>query len=222
MLAACTAPKVDISPEGQLEIFGPNSQIIPNSLPDDWVLEGVEQGFLFSSLLRIGKLDDAPTLQIASSNKDFALVRRTNATLLASPFLSWSWKVTAPATREHPIRLIVGFSGGTGERRQNKTAFFEFDTGIPPYDRSIALVWGGPDDAPGLIDTNKASPRFIVRSGHTAANRWITENIDLSQLYRRIWPNDDLVNTRVQFVGVASGIRPVPAIAEFSDLALFR
>jgi len=223
LLTACAAPKADISPEGHLEIFGPTARIAPNTLPADWVLEGLGEAALFSSVLRLGSLDDAPTLQIASTEKGFALVRRINATLLASPFLGWSWKVSAPVDKDNPVRLIVGFEGGnSGSNAGKRESLFNFRAVIPEHDRSMALVWGGTNDVKGLIDASNATPRYFVRSGSDAANRWITENIDLSRLYRRLWPNDNLVNVRIQFVGFASGVRPVPAIAEFSDLAIYR
>ena len=223
VLGACAAPQADISPEGQLEIFSQNNTFVSGYLPEDWVLEGVTSQTLFSTLLEIGKLDTAPTLKIRASDQAFALVRRTNASLLASPFFAWSWRVTTPLGKRHPVRLVIGFNGGTPYgRRQRIEDFINFETGIPKHDRTVTLVWGTPEDIPGSIDVAGAAPQFIVRAGNKSAETWMTENIDLSQIYARLWPNDDMIYARIRFIGVVSGGHPVKGMAEFSDLLLYR
>ncbi len=223
LLGACSAPQADISPEGQLEIFGPNNTFVSGYLPEDWLLEGVTEQTLFTTLLQIGKLDNALTLKIMSADQAFALARRTNASLLASPFFAWSWRVTAPLGNRHPVRLIIGFNGGTlNGRREGIADLFEFDANIPEHDRTVTLVWGSPEDIPGSIDASRAAPQIVVRAGNKSAETWMTENIDLSQIYKRLWPSDDMVHVRIRFIGVVSERDPVRGMAEFSDLLLFR
>ena len=222
-LIGCSAPQVDISPEGQLEIFGPNSTLVSGNLGEDWFLEGVTRLRLLSTLLKIGNLDTAPTLQITASDQAFALIRRTNASLLASPFFAWSWRVTKPSGERHPVRLIIGFNGGTADsRRVGVGDLINFSKGIPKYDRAVSLAWGTSEDAPGSIDDTRIAPQLLVRAGDKSARTWMTENIDLSQVYKVLWPNDDMVYVRIRFIGIVSRRFSGKAIAEFSDLELYR
>lgn len=222
-MGACSAPQADISPEGKLEIFGPSNTFVSGNLPEDWVLEGVTRQTLFSTLLKIGKLDTSPTLKITVSDLAFTLVRRTNASLLASPFFAWSWRVTAPLGIRHPVRLVIGFNGGSlGGYRQEIDSLINFETGIPEHDRAVTLVWSTYEDIPGSIDSSHPAPQLIVRAGNKSMETWMTENIDLSQVYRRLWPNDDMVNVNIRFIGIASVPQPVRGTAEFSDLMLYR
>ena len=125
--------------------------------------------------------------------------------------------------KRHPVRLVIGFNGGTpGGRRQGIGDLINFRTGVPEHDRTVTLVWGTPEDIPGSIDVTGAAPQFVVRAGNKSAEPWMTENIDLSQIYARLWPNDDMIYARIRFIGVVSGGHPVRGMAEFSDLSLYR
>ena len=90
----CSLSEADISPEGQLEIFGPSNSFSAENFPDDWVLEGIEYEELSSYALITKNYGGTLVLRLMSFDKSFIILRRTKASLLASPFLGWSWNVS--------------------------------------------------------------------------------------------------------------------------------
>ena len=93
---------------------------------------------------------------------------------------------------------------------------------MPPYDRKIGIVWGKMSDIKGNIKINNEIPYYIAGSGVTKKNDWLIENIDLSKLYRQIWPKDKVVRARIMFVGFTSASSNSSATAEFGDMVLYR
>ena len=83
-------------------------------------------------------------------------------------------------------------------------------------------MWGKISDIKGDIRINNKMPYYIAGSGITKKNDWLIENIDLSKLYRQIWPEDNVVQTRIMFVGFASTASASSATAEFGDMVLYR
>ena len=77
-------------------------------------------------------------------------------------------------------------------------------------------------DTKGNVKMTHKIPYYIARAGSNYSNTWLNENIDLSRLYRRIWPKDNLVRTRIMFVGFTSASSSSPMTAEFGDVVLYR
>jgi len=193
------------------------------NIPTDWVLEGINYKQFSSQHLSIDNADGLSTIRLISSGNNFVFLRRTKASLLASPFLGWSWNVSPPLGQIAAIRLIIGFNGGNPEGRGwGSSPLVNLGTNIPLYDRVITVVWGKNSDSRGTIEKKSKLPRYIIRAGTKDTGNWLNENIDLSNLYRVLWPDDNAVQANIIFVGLASGSAAVPTIAKFRNLMLYR
>lgn len=220
VLSGCTVPRAEISPEGQLEVFGPSNSFPVSGIPEDWVLEGISVPQL-SKVMSIETVDTSPAISLTASENRFVLIRRTNASLLASPFLGWSWSSPGGQQRR-PVRLLVGFHGGDPKSRSwGGEPLVYLGTNIPPHDRAIAVVWGGDSDVRGTFDQNLKTPHYIMRTASPKDGQWSNENIDIGRLYRQAWPGDDHVRVKIMFVGFAAAAGR-PSLIKFSDLVLYR
>ena len=206
-----------------MEIFGPSHGFTKGKIPNDWVLEGSSYEKVYTRNLMINDRGGTPTMRLTPTKKSFVLLRRTKASLLASPYLGWSWNIYNPSGQNFPISIIVGFYGGDPTSRSwGSRPLVYLGTKVPPYDRTIAIVWGTNSDSKGNIKIRNNKPFYIAGIGASKNNNWLNENIDLSKLYRRIWPTDDVVKARIMFVGFASASSSSSAIAEFGDVVLYR
>ena len=223
IISSCSLSVANVSPEGDLEIFGPSHGFTGDNVPNDWVLEGSDKNKVSTKTLIINDTGSTPILRLNSSNKNFVLLRRTSANLLASPYLGWSWRIHNPSGQNLPISIVIGFYGGDPTSRSwGSKPLVYLGTKVPPYDRIIAIVWGKHSDTKGIIKIKNKMPHYIAGSGINKKNVWLIENIDLSKLYRQIWPKDDVVRTRIMFVGFTSASSDVSATADFGDMVLYR
>ena len=91
----------------------------------------------------------------------------------------------------------------------------------------MRLTWGesalqrGTFTVPPPGSANEA-PRYTVRGGRENAGAWWLETVDLSDLYRQIWPQDDSARAQVVFIGITASARRAPAPAYVSDITLSR
>lgn len=223
MLAACEIAHVAVSPEGYLEIFGPLAGFENGHPPSSWVSRGLDGPGGLAAVVRSVESAEAPALLAESGDRPYLFVRRTRARLLATPFMSWSWKVEPHGGDIHPVRLIVGFYGGdpkSGSRGSQPFAFI--GDPIPAFDRALELVWTADAGHLGAFPINDRSSRYAVRGGAGSTGIWWQENVDLEAVYRGLWPKDELVRVEITFVGIAVGAAPEVARARFADLALSR
>ena len=63
---------------------------------------------------------------------------------------------------------------------------------------------------------------YVARGGRENAGTWWLETVDLSQIYSRAWPDDDIGKTRVTFIGLAAAGGPTPGAAYISGVKLSR
>ena len=225
-LASCTVPRVSVDPSGRMEILGPEPGFSPASPPPGWVDEGDADG-------RIDVVSQAgvPALRVWPGEGAFVYARRTDAVLLAAPYLSWAWNMDAHKTGPHPIRLVVGFHGGDPKSRSwGSQPLAWLGSALPPHDRVLMLVWGESALArgelsrpvgPASTDAANPAPRFTVRGGRENAGQWWVETADLADLYARAWPGDDHRRVRIVFIGIAS-TEKAKAGAHFSGIVLSR
>ena len=222
-LCSCAAPRAEVNPEGTLEVLSAASLGPTTRLPADWILEdengnnaNIRDSF---QLARNGR---SAALTLRTGRDRYMLVRRTKASLLASPYIGWAWRMKADEARENDIRLVVGFSGGNPQSR-GSAPFSNLGTQIPPFDRAIAIVWGRSALERGnLVTTSGAIPEYIARGGTEHENAWWSDNIDLAQIYRSAWPGDSLERVEIMFVGFAVAEGPAGAEASFGDIVLYR
>jgi hypothetical protein len=227
ILSGCAIKQANVAPEGLLSVLGPFPGFSPENLPDDWTIE--KNGSWDVKQLRVVTKNGMPSLKITNGEDSFIVVRRTKAMMLATPFLSWSWFIEPPSTSGyHPVRMVIGFYGGDPASRSGGNQPFRWlGSSLPAHDRAMSLTWGesalqrGTLTAPPAGSAN-AAPRYTVRGGRENAGSWWLETVDLSDLYRQIWPQDDSARAQVVFIGIAASARRAPAPAHVSSITLSR
>ncbi len=221
-LGGCVVPQAEVGPEGTLEVFGPTALADGPILPDDWVLES--EGVRASGRnIAVSGGDGSATLTLTTGPSRFVLARRVKASLLASPYIGWSWRMAPAAGREADIRLLVGFHAGNPESRSwGSEPFAHLGTNLPPFDRAIAIVWGNSALERGSLSTAAAIPEYTARGGAEHTDQWWSDNLDLADLYRKAWPNDRIERVRIMFVGFAVSENTTAVQANFGDIVLYR
>lgn len=208
-VTACAVPRVSVDPSGRMEILGPGPGFRAGSPPPGWVTEG-RPGRRIAAVTQGG----VPALRVRPADAPFVFARRTDAVLLAAPYLSWAWAMDPQHAGPHPVRLIVGFHGGDPKSASwGSQPLVWLGRALPPHDRVLMLVWGdsalgrgdlAPQAGTGSPPKPARAPRYVVRGGRENAGRWWVETADLADLYARAWPRDDHRRVRIVFVGIAS------------------
>jgi len=230
LAVACAGPQGARSPHarppsGNMDVLGPIPALEPSPLPADWVTEGgVGRG-----QLAVVERDGIPALMVVNGGANFVAAKPTRASLLATPYLSWSWSMEPPASGTHPVRLVVGFRGGN---RHNPAppAWPPASTGrgLPAHDRAIVITWGesalqrGAIVKPDAAKVPQPPSRYIARGGRENAGAWWLETVDLSDIYRRSWPEDDASSAEITFIGVAASAGASASPAYLSGIRLSR
>ena len=219
-----TDGRASVDPDGRLSVLGPDPGFSVSSLPDDWVIAGnVELARRSTTLVRH---QGVPALRVDNGKAAFVVARRTSVNLLASPFLSWSWHVEPHGGNTHPVELVVGFHGGDPESRSwDAQPFAWLGRDLPPSDRVISLVWGESALRRGAIDPPSEAgrdARYTQRGGIENTRTWWLETVDISEIYARIWPADDLVAARVMFVGISAAGTGAEGAAFISGILISR
>ena len=203
------------APEGQLAVMGPDPSFSLDAPPKDWIISTTSpnpsgQG---RATLRTVSHQGVPAVELSSTDTMSVAVRRVDAMLLATPYLSWSWHLSDHGQGIHPVRIVVGFVGGIGE----DAARDPLGGDLPAHDRAIALVWGDTLLRRGSLslppaDRPTQAPLYTVRGGRENTRRWWLETVDLSQIYAEAWPGDDFKKVRIGFIGLAAAPRK-PAVS---------
>lgn len=227
ILPGCTVKQASVAPEGLLSVLGPFPGFSPLDLPIDWIIEKSDS--LDVGQLRVVTKDGIPSLRITNSEDSFIIVRHTNAMMLATPFLSWSWLIEPPSTSgHHPVRMVIGFYGGASKGQRVSSQPFRWPgSSLPTHDRIISLTWGESALQRGTIvmppkDSTNPVPRYTVRGGRENTGSWWVETVDLSDLYRKIWPEDNRAIVQVVFIGISAVAGHVPAPVHMSGIILSR
>ena len=234
-LGACATQTVVSGPDGQINILRPDTTFSVDDLADDWVTQGKVEG----SSIRLSSKENVPALRVINSNNRFVLARRIKASLLATPYMNWAWYMEPPGTGNHPVQLIVGFSGGETEASKaendslfsfNNTLGFNkmFGRGLPEYRKLMTVNWSesalqrGELFYPISRDKQRKSLRYTMRGGRENSKQWLIETVDLSLLYQKAWPEDEMQSVEIAFIGFAGYGSNDKATAYFSGLRLSR
>lgn len=221
ILVGCTVPRADISPEGYLEVFGPSTTFKKINLPPVWFVDGMEKADFISNEFNVETIGGSPALNLSASRQSYIFAKRTKASLLATPFLSWSWNVPSFRGEIYPIRLLIGFYGGDPKSGSWGSQPLVYTGKIAPaYDRAISIIWHRNALLRGTIDRSSKLPKYIARGGIENTDKWHTENVDLAALYKRIWPNDEHHKIQIMFAGFATTPTNSPSSAAFADFVL--
>lgn len=205
---ACAAPVKPQrpAPEGQLAVMGPAPTFSLDAPPQDWIISTDNADG--RDALGTVTLQGVPAVELKSTGATTVAVRRVDAMLLATPYLSWSWHLSDHGTGIHPVRIVVGFQGGRPEGGDTDP----LGGGLPAHDRALALVWGDTLLRRGSISLPPAerptqAPLYTVRGGRENTRRWWLETVDLADLYAQAWPDDVRKQARITFIGIAAAPR---------------
>jgi hypothetical protein len=222
LLAGCAGEPAAVSSWGTLDVMGPEQGFSVAPLPVDWAALG---GRIEDHLAVVDR-DGVPALKVSSGDETFAVVRRTEAVLLATPYLSWAWSVEPHGAPVHPVRLVVGFRGGAGKRATVAGGAPPWrSAGLPPYDRALAIGWGRSALGRGSMtepDVVGVAPLYTARGGRENSGHWWLETVDLAALYAKAWPADDPALARVAFIGFSAVGGESASAAYFSGIRLSR
>jgi hypothetical protein len=224
-LSACAPPKAITGPNGALNILSLPAGFDVDDLADGWFLAG-DAG---TEQISTNKADPLHELKVTSSNEGFALTRKTDAILLATPYLNWRWNPVPGDWNYHPVRILIGFNGGSAKPSKAKGLAKLFpNLDLPPHDRGLSIIWGPSALMRGtLIHMKNVRPErqeayYTVRGGRENAGKWWAETIDLSHLYAKAWPRDDISKAKIVFLGIGAAKSAKPHTAFIGDIRLSR
>ncbi len=225
MLDGCTSPSATVQPGSVLNVLGPDPRFSTDALPSDWVVIGAAG----PNQLSVARSGGVPSLRIASGAEDLFVVRRTEALMLATPYLSWAWNMAPYENSFHPIHLVVGFRDGrstpsTWQRLSSLTAKGK----LPIHDRALRIAWAGSALRRGVlsrlaVDGDETEiVRYTVRGGRENTGSWWLETVDLSRIYADAWPGNGFEHVRIAFIGIAAAGGPFTSSALVSGIRLSR
>lgn len=222
-LAACAVPNARVGLDGVLVVLQPRPDFSVRRLPDDWVTVGATP-------------DPAPSvaadgidtyLTVHAGTKTFAMMRRVEARLLATPYLGWRWNMAGGTDAGHAVRLTIGLlDAGTPPQRFSGLRLF--GPKVPQFSRTITVTWGGSALMRGHVQAQPATrgkrpvARYTARGGRENQNRWWDETLDLSSIHARAWPGLDMRATRIVFIGISAMPTARPAVARLAGLRVSR
>lgn len=148
-----------------------------------------------------GDVDQKIALGVSPSHGPAEIGRRTNVAILGSPYLSYSWQLTDGA-QPGDVSLVLGFRNqDVGDWNEG-----DFGAGLPNVDQVLRIPIGGPlPDAPGTGAQKNVAGRPLGDMTNPAAPQgWQTDYLDLATLHRRYWPDIDLLNVKLVWIGIAT------------------
>ena len=160
----------------------------------------------------LAKKDGVAALKIATDDSASMLVRFVDFDLAKYRFLSWRWLVEKPIQSpidertdkgdDHPARLFIAFSNAAGERR------------------ALEIIWGNRLLGRGDVKFRGSFPHYVANGGNDNVGRWHDEQIDLSKLFKRFWPDDRLGRVTDIAVFCDSDETDTSSVSYFADIRL--
>jgi len=124
--------------------------------------------------------DGVPALRFETRSTASMLFRHVDLDLADYQFLIWRWYIEEPIdsplderTREgddHPARLFLVFRTATGQ------------------DRRMEIIWGNKLKA-GDYKYIGGFPHYVADGSNENIRQWRSEEVDLREVYRHIWPD---------------------------------
>lgn len=221
----CEVRHATVDPSGRLNILGSGSDLSDPRTSAEWSIAGAtgDDGPTFVPTTTAG----VGSVRVTSGRKTAILFRRTDAILAVAPYLSWAWNIQPHGGTKHPVRLIIGFQGGSPDSASwGDRTFGRIGSDFPPYDRMLSIGWDASALRRGYMEPARENPlaprHYVVRGGMENAGDWRLETVDLTQLYRMAWPNDQHGEVKAMFIGIAALGDSQPASASISGLVLSR
>jgi len=199
LLSACAVERVTPGPASSLDILGPRPDLVTVGLDGSWKISDTS----VLKTLSIERFEGIPGLRMRPMGHAYSMVRRLDAQLTVTPFLTWTWLTEENHSQRHPVHIIAGFNSGSGASEDPKYEWFDDD--LPHHDRAIEFIWSDSALARGTFKGPQLKPArppyYVVRGGREAFGVWWYEALDLQALYQRAWPKDDIFGVRVSFLG---------------------
>lgn len=169
------------------------------------------------------------------------LVRALDSPLTASPGLSWAWKLEPEAFGggagdglARGLQVSIGFNGGGPTDLIRPARWIRSHRGFPAHERRIDITLRGagvPHAELATIEldaTAEDGTRRVLRAASRGlTGGWISEFVDLLDLFRRFFPQDRFAE--VTFAFIAFGALParlpegIPApIGHIVEVQVFR
>lgn len=225
-VSACSPVRDAVPLGGTMSVLGPDQTFIEavstGELPAGWETSGS----MPADALSVHQIGKFKAISIKADGRPYALIRRTNASLLATPFLSWAWHTQPPNTGTHPVRIIVGLADRVGKPSSAWWKIGGSDAG--EVTRIIEMTWNetalgrGTVIGPRADGEHPESARYIARGGGEQANRWWVDAVDLSLIHRQVWPADTQANMDIRFIGIAVHKTRNPATMNIAAIRLMR
>ncbi len=195
-------------------------------LPNDWI--STSSNKIIKDRVSVIIQDGVTAFNVITGPEKFSVVRRTQAMLLATPYLNWSWDLSPFGPFTHPIRLIVGFQSGAKEIEISwkQYLFGGFVKNLPEFDRSISITWKDSALQRGTISilaiNGELLPQYSIRGGQENYRKWWPEIIGLGVLYNQIWPRGNMGLVQVSFIGIAPSAAKVLTTGYLSEMTLIQ
>ena len=202
LLHACAKPVVEVTLDSTLVILEPKRDYSYDQMREKWLVFGD----IYETGPRLHVENNEHFLAIAPSSTPFTALRLIKAHLLATPFLSWTWRIAEETQPNSSLRLVLGFIDKTIKNKPWYLSGF-WGTDLPPFSRSLTIEWGKSALERGSLRVSKKDQKgrslahYIARGGRENQGRWWREYIDLSLLHSKAWPELDMRNTQIVFAG---------------------
>ncbi len=223
---ACTISEATIQLGGSLNVFSSDPLFDITNVTNDWVISDNISKENISAESTLG----SSTISVISGVNQYYFARRVQANVLATPYLSWRWKLQPGKWKYHPVRIIVGFSGG-GSKHIQSTLFNKLfpRPALPTHDRMLSFLWapsalmrGNLKPVSNSAKNPKEEAHYVVRGGSENVGFWWKDTVDLASLYKLSWPSDVHSLVQVRFIGVDSFASQSQITTYISDLRLSR
>ncbi|MEQ8322231.1 MAG: hypothetical protein RH946_18365 [Rhodospirillales bacterium] len=220
ILTGCAQPRDAVPLGGTLSVLGPDQVLIEavsrGTLPPGWEISGE----MPADAISIRRIESYNALALKAGTAPYAVLRHTQASLLATPYLSWAWHTPSVPNGAHPVRIIVGL---VAHGVKTNRPWWQVGGGGDETIRVIQVVWQATALGRGTVvgprrqEGRPESARYNARGGPEQANRWWFDTVDLSLIHRQVWPGDDLSRVDIRYIGIAVQAAPPPKNGSTSE-----
>lgn len=182
ILAPASAPAQTQHPTIRISNFIPDDSVNGHqSLPKDWTLK-VWQG---QPDVRLVNENGEPILRLRSDKAAASVYREIKLDLTRYPILTWRWKVTK-LPKDGDARIM--------NRDDQAAGLYVIFPRFPSFVNSqlIGYIWDS-NVPEGTVIQSKKNPLVhyvVVRSGGQDLNKWLAEERNVLEDYRRVFGQD--------------------------------
>lgn len=225
LVAGCSHQGPAVPLGADMFVLGPDvafeRAVKSGRLPEDWTVVGSPP----KGSVAVAVVDGTAALRVEGGKEGFALMRKTRASLLATPFLSWGWNAAPPKAGPHPVSIVIGLRD---RRHTVQRSWWELGAETATAERLISIVWAETALRRGTIvgpirrkgEAERAE--YYARGGQEQGGRWWIDTVDLSLIHHQVWPGDDAANMDIVLIGIAGTVSDKPAVMNVAQVKLAR